>query len=282
MATKTYLGSTEVNKSYLGSDEIKVYTTDYTPQAFVPPGSPLLYVDPSIKPTGDIITDSSGNNHTGSMRNRVAYQPDISSPTYNFPIFENAKPTVIEFQDFGDTYDNITMVTWFRSDDVAIAAVQPLLSKWNETGNKRGAQMVVEAYAGGSTLATYISTDGSFTPSLAAYTFSTGSIVSNTWYMVTLRMDGPSGLFYNTVGSSSYNDLYVEYEWQIPATAQPMYVNGEPWVFGAQRKSEDAEGYTNSRFLVGNMGHVLVYNDFLSDAQIEQIWDDTKGYYGIL
>lgn len=245
----------------------------FTPFAFVtriaevpipfPSGSPLLYVNPSIAPSGNTVPDQSGNNNNGTMINATYNSSGIKR--YQF----NGTNAYITYGDIGDTYTDFTAIAWVTDNDVN--GRRSILAKWDDGGDQRSWLIMNES---NNNVTFGASKNGQWSPN-NAYVQS-GFDLSSSWKMVTCRYQYSTGTFYIAVSNTTtWNNESTTGAWTTPQSNVGFYNATKALTQGFQQPGGD------ERYWSGDMGHILIYNNsFLSDAACASAFANTKAYYG--
>ena len=251
-----YLGNTKINQFWLGNTQINNFINEF----YRPPGEPLLYMNPNYAPVSSSVTNF-GSGGDGEYQGNVTY---VSTDIPRFDIDRSVDQGRIVFGDFGDPLENVTMAYWIKHADNTGAHI----FKWNDVGAQRsvgGRRITVD------TMNYYASKDGSAIDWMYA---APNVPFSNTWWYCTYRYDGSTGGFeFTFANSGSYDEFTGLAAWNFGGSGS-IYDNAEPWTLGAELFGT---GYING--LSGSMGHVFIYNDYLSDTDVETIYNETKGHY---
>jgi len=228
-----------------------------------PPGSPLLYINPSIAPSGTTVLDQSGNSNNGTMINATYESSGIKR--YQF----NGTDAYITYGDIGDSYTDFTAIAWVTTD--APTARTSILAKWDDGGDQRSWLFMNES---GNSLTVGASKNGEWAPN-NAYILS-GFDLSSSWKMATMRYKYSTGIFYiDLSNTTTWNNESTTGTWSTPQSNVGFYNATKALTQGFQQPGGDA------RYWDGDMGHILVYNNtFLSDSECASVFSSTKAYYG--
>lgn len=249
-----YLGNTKINEFWLGNTQINNIINEF----YSPPGTPLIYVNPNYEPSGSTVTNFGSSGVNGSLADSVSYS-STGIKRYDFDAGR------IVFNDAGDPLENLTVAFWTKP-----AGVGAMVYKWNDEGSQRS---VGVRRTSPSFMNFYASRDGSASDWMnAAPSF---TLSTTDWWYILFRYDGSTGNFYSSVGTSSYdNGFTLNTNWAFGGSGS-IFDNAEPWAVGQEHFFSS---WTNS--YSGSMGHIFIYNDYLSDTDVENIYEDTKAHYG--
>lgn len=242
------------------------------PAAWTPPGSPLMWVDPNVAPTGTTVADESGNGRTGTLSNGASHV--ASSPSYYD--FAGASTQYILWSDFGDPYNSVTTAFWAYTNSTAN---QALLSKWNDTGNNRAWHTVINPFNSGTgRVGLLASKTGGWAPNIVVEQAGP-AITTGAWRFYSQRYDGSTGNFYNAYSdASTWDGAWNQTDQWDNGGTDPVYNSTAEWVFGSYQNGSPA---SYSLSYTGRMGHLFIYNSYLSDSDVNDIFTNTKSYYGL-
>jgi hypothetical protein len=230
-----------------------------TPPPFVPPGSPLVYIDPdsstSYPGTGTTVYDLSGNANNGTLINGVTF-------TSGTPSFFSTDGTNdwIGYGDIGDTYGDFTALNWVYFS--VLTGYQSIISKWSDTGGQRSWMMVKDTGTG--LLQAFWDRSGTFS-TVRQIDASGAAMTTGVWYLCGMTYNATTGdcqLFRNNVsqGTATFSG------------AGNLFNSTSPLQTGAQGEP--------SRYLNGRLGKFFIYKSVLSSGNLTTIWDGTKANYG--
>lgn len=232
---------------------------------WTPPASPVIYIDPAIAPSGTTILDQSGNGNNGTAVNLTYQTTGIKRYTFN---------GTNGYADFGDSagdpYDNLTAIVWAYADFTSDTRV--FVNKFDNTGNNRQWSLINEGSVG-----LIGSKNGEWFPN-NAYGQS-GVSPSANWRMYSLRYNYTTGIWTINISAASpsgFDDTTFTDTWDVPETNVGIYDGVARLLWGAQD-----DGTSQIRYFDGDMGHLFVYNTYLSDTDMTDIFDNTKTYYGL-
>jgi len=232
------------------------------PPPFVPPGSPLVYIDPdssaSYPGTGTTVYDLSGNANNGTLINGVTFD---SSGTPDYFDLDGTNDW-IGYGDIGDTYGDFTALNWVYFDTLTPYA--SIMSKWSDNSDQRCWMVVKDETPNGGLIQAYFDRSGAFS-NVRSINASGAAVVTNTWYLIGVTYNSTTGdceLFRNNVsqGTATFSG------------AGNLFNSTSPLQTGAQGEP--------SRYLNGRLGKFLVYKSVLSGGDLTTIFDGTKANYG--
>lgn len=198
--------------------------------------------------SGTVWSDLSGNENDGTLVNGIAYNADNKGSL----VFDGVNDYVS-----GTNHTSIQL-----TNDLTV-------SGWVRLGDN-GNQGIFEKMTLNQYNGYGITKQGGFfkfwTCSANVYTYTVSNITyvsNNNWYYVVgRRLSGINTLFINSVLQSD-------------SQSAPLSDSGEPYVIG--RYYSNINGY----YLGGNIAQVSVYNRALTEAEVKQNFQATKGRYGL-
>ena len=195
--------------------------------------------------------DLSGNGNNGTLVNGPTYT--AGTPSY---FTYDGSNDYLTYGSAGAPFGNISYAFWVYYDSVS--GTKTPFAKWSDTGNQRSILHVQDSVYP----VWYIDKSGTFGNQRNI----TGTPISaTTWYLIGFS-------FSNTTGNLR---AFINNSLQSTAT---FGTSGDP--FASTSPLENARQGEPSRYMAGRIGEVFVYNSTLSDADLTDIWTNTKTKYG--
>jgi len=199
----------------------------------------------SYPSSGTTWTDLSGKGNNGTLVNGVGYSAD-NNGSLIFDGLDDAVQT-----SYGPTLTDFTVVVWFKSTGGSLN-YNRIVDKNFQTGLWIGRQNNIANSWGGGVLETS-SPYGRYI-----------TLTDNQWHMIVSRRQGTT---HTICGDGASN--------AVSGTVSANALSTTTFAFG------NYSGTNNAQRLTGNIAQVFIYNTALTDAQIEQNFNATRGRYGI-
>ena len=226
-------------------------TNTQTPTSTPPPSlvsGALLYLKGNVAPVGTTWSDQSGNANNATL---------INSPTYTSP-YLTLDRTLSQYFNI----PNFSVIGGIVTSNLTISAwIYPTLSDADATIAFKGQSFIIVIKGGTRKIGLTV---GNGTSYISSNIFNT-TVTLNTWQMVTmtfstsgnkdvfLYLNGDTGTLFNSFTTLGTN-------------------NSQPFSFGATN---------GSVILNGRYGTSMVYSSALTQAQVLQNFNATKGLYGL-
>lgn len=229
---------------------------------WTPPGSPLVYMAPSSSypGSGTTLNDLSGNGNNGTLTNGANV---VTGP----PAYVNLDGTndYVTYGDIGDTYGSFSAFTWIYVE--TLATDKSIISKWRDGSNQRSWMMVMNNSSGG--FRGYYDRSGTF-GNVQSWATNT-NITVNTWLFIGMTYNSTTGDckgYLSTTNGSALNEIgSVSY-----GSSGDLFNSDSGLITGHE---PDAGRYIDARY-----GHFFVYKSVLSTTDRDNIFTNTKAYYG--
>jgi hypothetical protein len=195
--------------------------------------------------SGNTWTDLSGKSNNGSLNNGVGYAADNNGSL----VFDGLDDVVQT--SYGPALTDFTVLVWFKSTGGSLN-YNRIVDKSFQNGIWIGRQNNIANSWGGGVLESN-SPYGRYI-----------TLTDNQWHMIASRRQGTT---HTICGDGASNS--------ISGTVSANALSTTTFAFG------NYSGSNNVQRLTGNIAQVLIYNVALTDAQINQNFNATRGRYGI-
>lgn len=209
--------------------------------------------------TGTTWTDLSGNNNHATL---------VNSPTHTsgaggyFTLDGTTQYAYVDTNDLPTT--DFTFIHWEYPTEIST----PTRTVWMATDTSGGNELLIMSSAASNGTEVEVRLNNSIHTSTLEHTV-------NTWNMTTVRRSGSSLQIYEnnlTDFGSFTNSATLVYGTGAPSGIPRLLVGADT----------DSTNYgTINDFFQGRLGMMMVYNTALTDAEISNIFNATRGRYGV-
>jgi hypothetical protein len=223
----------------------------------------------SYSGSGTVWNDLSGNGNNGTLQNGVGYNTDNKgSLVFNGTNFVTLPTSILPNQLFADVNGEWTVSCWFRFP-ISPVGTRSLNASWSLVGRAGGIATAGHfiLFVGSATDTTY----GQYAPYKLASTvrgavtiISPSSVNTNTYNYVALTWNSSSGfVYFNNDNPKSMN---------VGTAPQQAYA---AFYIGSNINMPQSHYYD------GNISQVFIYNRSLTQQEIEQNYNATKGRFSL-